>query len=191
MGRASIGTWPSEADALRVIESGRRAMQRIADGAIVTNARANTSSSSSEGAEREYSAVAPGAGKSLRRADGQIQRSSPGALGRSQNFDAYAPRNLVSLMNAEQKLSGRSGIRSAQGNSRASEIERPTQTGLQRALGETRGSITINSSPTLVIHASESVPGIEQAVQAALGKHREELLDHVIREASRRERAQY
>ena len=56
--------------------------------------------------------------------------------------------------------------------------------------GSGRASITINSSPTVVINAPMS-GALQQDVIGALRAHREELFDQLKRESARRERAQF
>ncbi len=53
------------------------------------------------------------------------------------------------------------------------------------------GSITINSTPTVVINASEASSDVEGQVIGALRAHREELFDQFKRESVRRERAEF
>jgi len=53
------------------------------------------------------------------------------------------------------------------------------------------GSITINSTPTVVINASEGSGDIERQVIGALRAHRDELFDQFKRESVRRERAEF
>jgi hypothetical protein len=53
------------------------------------------------------------------------------------------------------------------------------------------GSITINSTPTVVINASEASGDVERQVIGALRTHRDELFDQFKRESIRRERAQF
>ena len=53
------------------------------------------------------------------------------------------------------------------------------------------GSITINSTPTVVINASEGSGDVERQVIAALRAHRDELFDQFKRESVRRERAEF
>lgn len=59
------------------------------------------------------------------------------------------------------------------------------------ASSATRGAVTINSSPTVVIHASETGANLEQQVTDALRRHRDDLLEQMTREAARRERGEY
>jgi hypothetical protein len=53
------------------------------------------------------------------------------------------------------------------------------------------GSITINSTPTVVINASAGSSDVEGQVIGALRAHREELFDQFKRESVRRERAEF
>jgi len=53
------------------------------------------------------------------------------------------------------------------------------------------GSITINSTPTVVINASEGSGDVERQVIAALRARRDELFDQFKRESVRRERAEF
>ena len=53
------------------------------------------------------------------------------------------------------------------------------------------GSITINSTPTVVINASERSGDVERQVIAALRAHRDELFDQFKRESVRRERMEF
>jgi hypothetical protein len=53
------------------------------------------------------------------------------------------------------------------------------------------GSITINSTPTVVINVSEGSTDIERQVIGALRAHRDELFDQFKRESVRRERAEF
>jgi hypothetical protein len=53
------------------------------------------------------------------------------------------------------------------------------------------GSITINSTPTVVINASEASGDLERQVVGALRAHRDELFDQFKRESVRRERAEF
>ena len=53
------------------------------------------------------------------------------------------------------------------------------------------GSITINSTPTIVINASEASGDVERQVVGALRAHRDELFDQFKRESVRRERAEF
>jgi len=53
------------------------------------------------------------------------------------------------------------------------------------------GSITINSTPTVVINASAASSDVEGQVIGALRAHREELFDQFKRESVRRERAEF
>ena len=53
------------------------------------------------------------------------------------------------------------------------------------------GSITINSTPTVVINASAASSDVEGHVIGALRAHREELFDQFKRESVRRERAEF
>ena len=53
------------------------------------------------------------------------------------------------------------------------------------------GSLTINSTPTVVINASEGSSDVEGQVIGALRAHREELFDQFKRESVRRERAEF
>jgi hypothetical protein len=53
------------------------------------------------------------------------------------------------------------------------------------------GSITINSTPTVVINASEGSGDVEGQVIAALRTHRDELFDQFKRESVRRERTEF
>lgn len=53
------------------------------------------------------------------------------------------------------------------------------------------GSITINSTPTVVINASEASTDVERQVIRALRAHRDELFDQLKRESVRRERAEF
>jgi len=53
------------------------------------------------------------------------------------------------------------------------------------------GSITINSTPTVVINGSEGSGDIERQVLGALRAHRDELFDQFKRESVRRERAEF
>ena len=55
----------------------------------------------------------------------------------------------------------------------------------------TPGSITINSTPTVVINASEASGDVERQVVEALRAHRDELFDQFKRESVRRERAEF
>ena len=55
----------------------------------------------------------------------------------------------------------------------------------------TPGSITINSTPTVVINASEASGDLERQVVGALRAHRDELFDQFKRESVRRERAEF
>jgi hypothetical protein len=56
--------------------------------------------------------------------------------------------------------------------------------------GSGRGTITINSSPTVVINAPAS-GAVQHDVIGALRAHREELFDQLKRESARRERTQF
>jgi hypothetical protein len=56
--------------------------------------------------------------------------------------------------------------------------------------GGSRGGITINSSPTVVINGSGG-GAVQHDVIGALRAHREELFDQLKRESARRERAQF
>jgi hypothetical protein len=53
------------------------------------------------------------------------------------------------------------------------------------------GSITINSTPTVVINGSEGSGDVERQVISALRTHRDELFDQFKRESVRRERAEF
>jgi hypothetical protein len=53
------------------------------------------------------------------------------------------------------------------------------------------GSITINSTPTVVINASDASGDVERQVIGALRAHRDELFDQFKRESVRRERAEF
>jgi hypothetical protein len=53
------------------------------------------------------------------------------------------------------------------------------------------GSITINSTPTVVINAGAASSDVEGQVIGALRAHREELFDQFKRESVRRERAEF
>lgn len=55
----------------------------------------------------------------------------------------------------------------------------------------TTGSITVNSTPTVVINTGETAGDVERQVIGALRAHREELFDQFKRESVRRERAQF
>jgi hypothetical protein len=57
--------------------------------------------------------------------------------------------------------------------------------------GIERASITINSSPTVVINAQAAGGDAQRDVIGALRAHREELFDQLKRESARRERAQF
>jgi hypothetical protein len=57
--------------------------------------------------------------------------------------------------------------------------------------GIERASITINSSPTVVINAQAAGGDVQRDVIGALRAHREELFDQLKRESARRERAQF
>jgi hypothetical protein len=57
--------------------------------------------------------------------------------------------------------------------------------------GIERASITINSSPTVVINAQAAGGDAQRDVLGALRAHREELFDQLKRESARRERAQF
>jgi hypothetical protein len=54
-----------------------------------------------------------------------------------------------------------------------------------------RSGITINSSPTVVIHAAAAGGDLQRDVIDALRAHREELFDQLKRESARRERSQF
>ena len=53
------------------------------------------------------------------------------------------------------------------------------------------GGISINSSPTVIIHGAQDSGDIERQVVEALRKHREQLFEQMKQEAARRERAVY
>ncbi len=80
----------------------------------------------------------------------------------------------------------------AESRARAPEFAAPVRdSARQTTSSAARGAVTINSSPTVVIHASDSGANLEQQVTDALRKYREDMFDQLTREAARRERAEY
>ena len=71
------------------------------------------------------------------------------------------------------------------------EFAEPTRGVYGQESRSTPGTITINSTPTVVINPGEAAGDVERQVIGALRAHREELFDQFKRESIRRERAQF
>ncbi len=71
------------------------------------------------------------------------------------------------------------------------EFAEPRSLGPSRSAESASGGISINSSPTVIIHSAQDHADIERQVVGALRKHREQLFEQVKQEAARRERALY
>ena len=71
------------------------------------------------------------------------------------------------------------------------EFAEPASVRPSRSAENPSGGISINSSPTVIIHGAQDSGDIERQVVEALRKHREQLFEQMKQEAARRERAVY
>jgi hypothetical protein len=98
--------------------------------------------------------------------------------------------NRQSLLEAAAAIAARPNAGAAPAMKQV-EFAEPARTQRSRNLSDSSASISIQSSPTVIIHSSENQGDLERQVAGALRRHREELFDELRQEAARRERAEY
>jgi hypothetical protein len=163
----------------------QKSQQRFGFGNDLKSDRRSLSSvaaRSERGGTRSWGALADRANRTL----GVVGRLSVGNEESSPRFGGTTGSG-----SRAQMWSGPKASMAAPASLARPEFAEPMRTVHGQESRSAAGSITINSTPTVVINASEASGDVERQVIDALRTHRDELFDQFKRESIRRERAQF